>query len=167
MVASSFGLSHAQQDRKLPRVGQVFFVDRTTAEPYDEAFRAGLRALGYVEGENVTIVARYANGDDAQVRPLVRELVALPVDVLLVSPSAVQAAKEATTSVPIVCANMLDAVESGLVASLSRPGGNLTGLTYQEAATDSKRLELARELVPAVRRLAVLFDATSESSAFP
>ena len=166
VLLNSFGLATAQQDRRLPAIGQVFFVDRATAKPYDEAFRAGLRALGYVEGQNIAILARYANGEDDQVPLLVRELIALPVDVLFVSPSAVRYAKQATTTVPIVCANMLDAVENGLVASLSRPGGNLTGLTYQGVESDSKRLELARELVPALRRLAVLFDATFQSDAY-
>jgi putative ABC transport system substrate-binding protein len=166
VLLNSFGVASAQQDRRLPTIGQVFFVDRATAKPYDEAFRAGLRALGYVEGQNIAILARYANGQDHHVPPLVRELIALPVDVLFVSPSVVRYAKQATTTVPIVCANMLDAVESGLVASLSRPGGNLTGLTYQGVESDSKRLELARELVPALRRLAVLFDATFQSDAY-
>lgn len=166
LISFAAGAAQAKDDTHPPTVGQLFFTDRATAKPYDEAFRAGLRSLGYVEGRNITIFARYANGKHEQAMFFLRELIALPVDVLLVSPSVVGRAKEATSKLPIVCANMLDAVENGLVASLARPGGNLTGLTYQGVQSTTKRLELARDLVPGLKRVAVLFDPTFQPQGY-
>ena len=148
----------ADDQRKEATIGQLWFSNSSTAKPFDDAFRLGLKDFGYTEGKNTRIVPRYAEGNDRQVSTLLRELIAMPVDVLLVSPAAMAAAKQLTTTVPIVCATMGDPVERGLVASLARPSGNLTGLANQRADTDPKRLELAMELVPQLHRMGLLFE---------
>jgi putative ABC transport system substrate-binding protein len=111
------------------------------------AFREGLRELGYIDGKNVTIIARYANGDVARVPVVVDELIALQVDVLAVTPKAVQVAKQRTATIPIVCPDMGNPVRDGLVASLARPGGNLTGAYALDTETNAKRLELIIEVL--------------------
>src|SRR5262249_40219342 len=126
----------------------------------EQAFRTGLRELGYVVGKDIAIVTRYANGDAARFPELLRELTNIPVDILLVSPSAVKAATESTTTVPIICATLSNAVENGLVQSLSHPGGNVTGLSGQDQESDPKRLQLTKELLPTLKRLSLLYDAT-------
>jgi len=163
LVTIGFGLAYADEGRKLPTIGLFFFVDSSIAKPYEEAARAGMRDLGYVDGRNVTILPRYANGNVSQVLPILRELIALPVDVLFVSPKVVRAAKEATRTIPIVCPTMGNAVRDGLAASLARPGANLRGISVLGTEADAKRLELIREMVPNLRRLDVLFDATDPS----
>ena len=105
-----------------------------------------MESQGYVDGKNVTIVARYAQGDGSRFPELIRELLALPVDALLVTPAALQASLAATKSVPIVCSTLANPVEEGLVKSLAHPGGNLTGFAADRAASDPKRLQLAAEL---------------------
>lgn len=127
------------------------------------AFREGLRELGYVDGKNVTIIARYANGDVTQVPTVIDQLIALPVDIIVVSPKAVQVAKQKTTTIPIVCPDMGNPVRDGLVTSLAHPGGNLTGAYALDTETNAKRLELAIELVPALKNVGVMFDATDLS----
>jgi putative ABC transport system substrate-binding protein len=148
----------AEERGRLPTVGQIWLSNPSMVTPYDKAFRQGLADLGYVEGKNIRIVARYANGDSARLPTLLNELIALPPDVLLVSQAALGAARKATTTVPLVCATMGDPVAAGLVSSLARPGGNLTGLYALDTETDSKRLELAREIVPALKRIGLLFE---------
>ena len=105
-----------------------------------KAFRDGLRDLGYVDGTNVIMIVRYSNGDPAKYRDIIRELIALRVDVLLGDAPVL---KEATTTIPIVSATMSDPVRTGLVASLARPGGNLTGLSSQRYDIDQKLLARA------------------------
>ena len=101
LVTIGFGLAYADEGRKLPTIGLIFGADSSTAKPYEEEARAGLRDLGYVDGAKVTILPRYVNGNASRVRPLLRELIALPVDVLFASPKVVRAAKEATRAIPI------------------------------------------------------------------
>ena len=145
---------------KLPIVGQVWFSDSRTAGQAERAFREGLRELGYVEGKDVIIVTRYANGDATELPALVNELVALPAQVLLVSSAAVRPTMEATKTIPIVCATMANALESGLVTSLSHPAGNLTGLSGQIGEAHLKLLSMAKEILPRLTSLAVVYDAT-------
>jgi ABC-type uncharacterized transport system substrate-binding protein len=164
LITIGFGLAYADEGRKLPTIGLIFGSDSSAAQPYEEAARAGLRDLGYIDGENVAILSRYANGDVRRVPVLLRDLIALPVDVLFVSPKAVQAAKKASRTIPIVCPTMDNAVRDGLVASLARPGANLTGISVLGTEADSKRLQLISEMVPNLRRLHVLFDATEPSA---
>ena len=127
-----------------------------------KAFRDGLRELGYVEGRTITIVSRFARGDPARLPGLVGELVALKVDVLFVTPKAQADAIRATTTIPIVSMGFADPMEEGAVSSLARPGRNITGVSWQSADTVGKRLQLARQLVPALKRLAVLFDPSDQ-----
>jgi putative ABC transport system substrate-binding protein len=165
LVAIAPELADADEGRKLPVVGQVLFTNPSNARPWDEAFRGGLHDLGYVEGKNITVVVRYANGDSSQLPAILQELIALRVDVLWTPSAVVLAAKEATKTIPIVCPTMGDPVEYGLVASLAHPGGNLTGLSWQMTDSDPKRLELAREVVPSLRHLGLLFESYPNSSA--
>jgi putative ABC transport system substrate-binding protein len=122
-----------------------------------EAFREGLRELGYVEGQNLVIEARYAEGSPERLRDLAAELVRLQVDVIVAEgAAAIRAAQHATRTIPIVMASSADAVGAGLVASLARPGGNITGLSFLGEALPGKRLELLKEAVPQSTRIAVL-----------
>jgi putative ABC transport system substrate-binding protein len=128
----------------------------------DEAFRQGLRDLGYVEGQNITIEYRHADNQRDRLPALAAELVRLPVDILVTAgENAARTAQQATRTLPIVLASGSDPVELGLVASLARPGGNLTGLSLMNAELDGKRLELLKEAVPTAARVGVLFNPTS------
>jgi putative tryptophan/tyrosine transport system substrate-binding protein len=145
----------AQQPRKVFRVGIL----ENVVSARTEAFRQGMRDLGHVEGQNFVIVARF--GSDERLRDLADELVKLNVDVIFApNTNAIQAAKKATRTIPIVMAVPSDAIGSGFVASLARPGGNITGLTSIFAEVSAKRLELFKETLPRVNRVAVLADAS-------
>ena len=147
------------QDRQRPaRIGQIWLQDVAGAEPYHRAFRDGMLALGYVDGQNVTYFTRYANGNPDRLPSLVGELIAAKVDVLYVTVKALQAATQATTTIPIVSASFYDPVAEGFANSLARPGGNVTGMSWQTPETSGKRLELTREVLPGLRRVALLFD---------
>ena len=152
-VALRGAAAHAQVG-KVHRIG--FLRDGQPPQSYVEAFQQGLREWGYVDGRNVVIEFRIGSVD--QLPQLAEELVRLKVDVIVASaaPSAL-AAKKATTSVPIVFVNVFDPVELGIVPSLSRPGGNITGLAFSSADLAGKRLELLREFVPTLRRVAMLW----------
>jgi putative tryptophan/tyrosine transport system substrate-binding protein len=158
-LAMTYGVSAAEEARDLPKIGELYGSNPSASKPYDDAFRTGLRELGYIEGRNVIVLPRYANGSNARFPELLAELLALDVDVLVVTPTAAHAAKQATKTVPIVLPSSGDPVKEGLVASLARPGGNITGLSSAAPETDQKRLELAIELLPSVKRLGVLFEA--------
>jgi len=132
---------------------------------YDDAFRNGLRELGYVEGQNLELERRYASGSVERLGPLAAELVKLNVDVIVAgSTQAIDAAKRATKTIPIVFPVTFDPVASGFVASLARPGGNLTGLTTVNPDVAAKRLELIKEVVPQISRIAVLRSPTNSAS---
>jgi putative tryptophan/tyrosine transport system substrate-binding protein len=163
LAVQSLLVSSAGADQ-LPTVGVVLGSNASSAKPYEQALRLGLRAQGYTDGKDIAIVVRYANGDLTRFPRLLGELVAQQVDVLVVTPSAARAAMQATTSIPIVSPTMDDPVERGLAKSFSRPTGNLTGFSAQGAETDAKRLELARELVPGLKRLGLLFDPTDPTA---
>ena len=137
----------AQQQAKVPRIG---FLVASSASFYSsriEAFRQGLRELGYVEGKNIVIEYRFAEGKEDRLRELAAELVRLKVDIIVAAASAA-AAKDATKTIPIVFAASADPVASGIVASLARPGGNVTGLTILAPELSGKRLELLKEASP-------------------
>ena len=149
--------AEAQQASKIARIG---FLGATSASSWAsrvEAFRVGLRDLGYVEGRNITIEFRWAEGQYSRFPDLVAELVRLKVDLLVThgTPGTL-AAKQATTTTPIVIAASGDAVTAGLVASLARPGGNVTGSTYFVRELMAKRLELLRDVMPRITRVGVL-----------
>ena len=156
----------AQQPKKVPRIGYVSGAgagDSRTPTGGSETFRQGLRDLGYIEGKNIIIEYRYAEGKLDTLPALVIQLVQLKVDVL-VSPvtPAIRAAKESTKTIPIVMVIPSDPVATGLVDSLAHPGGNVTGVTRLTRDLSGKRLELLKDAIPDVTRVAVLWDANGE-----
>jgi len=157
----------AQQPKKVPRIGYLYQGDRISDSTRSEAIRLALRELGYIEGQNIAIEYRYAEGKRGRESELAAELVRLKVDLILVAGGDdwVRAVKNATKTIPIVMTGTGgDPVAAGLVESLARPGGNVTGLTNLSAELGGKRLELLKEVVPKVARVAVLYNPTSPSS---
>ena len=149
--------SYAQQQTKSARIG---YVSSFGAAPESQirAFRQGLKDVGYVEGKNILIEFRYPRERSEQVPDLVAELLKSNVDVLVaVDPTAIRAAKQATKTVPIVMLTNQDPVRIGLVDSLARPGGNLTGITRLNRELSGKRLELLTEIVPGISRFGLLW----------
>jgi putative ABC transport system substrate-binding protein len=154
----------AQQPAKIPRIGFLRGGrDGTGAALLTfEAFRQGLREHGYVEGQNIVIEYRSADARAERLPDLAADLVRLKVEVIVTSgPQPIRAVTQATTTIPIVMAISPDPVEAGLVASLARPGGNLTGLSVMAPEFQGKRLELLKEAVPGMARVAVLWNAAS------
>jgi putative ABC transport system substrate-binding protein len=148
--------AEAQQTRK-QRVGYISASSASEATPRTEAFRRGLRELGYTEGKNIVIEFRYAEGKFDLLPLLATELVRLKVDVIVsAGPSVTRPAQAATASIPIVMTNDSDPVGAGFVASLARPGGNVTGLTGLARELSGKRLELLKEILPKLSRAAIL-----------
>ncbi len=162
LVAAPLG-AEAQQATKVPRIGWLGFGFGTSPAAMElmDAFRKGLRQHGWVEGQNVVIEYRSAEGRAERFPDLAAELVRLPVDVLVTSSGepAILALKRATTTIPIVMAVSADPVGTGLVASLARPGGNVTGLSILATEVAGKRLEFLKEIVPRASRVAVLWNA--------
>jgi len=152
----------AQQPSKIPRIGYLTAGSLSAQSARIEAFRQGLRELGYVEGENIVIEWRFAEGTLDRQSELAAELVLLKVDVIVTGgPRSTRAAKEATSTIPIVMTNDPDPVGDGIIASLARPGGNITGQSALAPELNGKRLEVLREVVPKLSRLAVLRVSTS------
>jgi putative ABC transport system substrate-binding protein len=151
-------MAYAQQPAAPRRIG-VLLVGISRESKEAQAFRQGLRDAGYAEGRDVVIEWRFANGDYARIPELVADLVQRKVDVIVVdSTVAAQAAKRATSTIPIVMASIADPVGSGLVASLAQPGGNVTGLSMMATDLTAKRLQLLKEAMPRVARVAVLWN---------
>src|SRR5437870_6170277 len=139
----------AQQPMKIPRIGFLSATSPSAIAARVEAFRRGLRELGYVEGKNIVIEWRYAEGKLDRLSELAAELVGLKVDVIVsAGPPITRAAREATATIPIVMAQDTDPVGNGFVASLARPGGNITGLSTLLPEIGTKRLELLKEIIP-------------------
>jgi putative ABC transport system substrate-binding protein len=159
-------LAAAQQPKHVPRVG---FLGGSSAAAYSgfiDAFRKSLRDLGYVEGQNIAIEYRYADGKRDRLSDLSADLIRLKVDVILVSGSlAIGALKNATKTIPIVMTTVEDPVAQGFVDSLARPGGNITGLTNLAPELSGKRMELVKETLPKVDRIAVLWDPSGPGPA--
>jgi putative tryptophan/tyrosine transport system substrate-binding protein len=158
--------AEAQQPKKIPRIG---FLGGSSASAYArfiEAFQQGLRDLGYEDARNITIDYRYGEGRRDRLPDLSGELVRLKVDVILVSGAlAISALQNATKTIPVVMATVEDPVAQGFVASLARPGGNITGLTNLAPELSGKRLELLKETISKVSRVAVLWDPSTPGSA--
>jgi ABC-type uncharacterized transport system substrate-binding protein len=154
---------HAQQPGKVPRIGYVSGTGSPSDPgPYVEAFRQGLRDLGYVEGKNILVEFRYLEGNVNRAPALVAELVQLKVDVLvLITLPSIRAAKQATKTIPIVMLTTVDPVGTGLVDGLARPGGNITGLTRLQRELSGKRLELLKEVVPGISRVGAVWDSNA------
>ena len=153
----------AQPPAHVPRIGYLFPGPRGFWLPI-EALQRGLRALNYVEGQNIAFEYRFAEGKPEQLPELAAELVRLQVDVIVAyGTPATLAAKHATTTIPIVMTNVTNPVQSGVVASLARPGGNITGTTTLAADLSGKLLELHKEIVPNLSRVAVLWNGRSSA----
>jgi putative tryptophan/tyrosine transport system substrate-binding protein len=152
----------AQQTAKIPRIGLLYSVSASSGAPRNEAFRQGLRELGYVEGSNILLEYRYADSKLDRLPELAAELVRLKVDVIVTSgPGPTRSAKAATVTIAIVMARDTDPVGNGFVASLARPGGNITGLSSLAPEISGKHVELLKEIVPRLARLAVLGTSTT------
>ena len=159
--------AEAQQPKKVLLIGYLSSTDRASESTRAEAIRLALRALGYIEGQNITTEYRYAEGKGHRIPELAAELVRLKVDIIVVTGGndRIQAVKNATKTIPIVMTGTgADPVAGGLVESLARPGGNLTGITNLSTELGGKRLELLKEAVLKLARVAVLYDAANPSS---
>jgi putative ABC transport system substrate-binding protein len=156
----------AQQPTKIPRIGYLSPTSPSISPTRIEAFRQGLRELGYVEGKNIVIEYRYAERKFDRLPALAAELVRLKVDLIVTTgPTVTRAAKEATTTVPIVMTSDSDPIGNGFVASLARPGGNVTGLSNLARELSGKRLELLKEITPGLDEVAVLGTSTEPGHA--
>ena len=157
---------HAQQPTKIPRIGYLSALSPSSVPARTEAFRRGLGELGHFEGKSVVIEYRYSEGNLDRLTELAAELVRLKVDVIVTTgPTSTRAAKESTTSIPIVMTNEADPVASGFVVSLARPGGNITGLSNLAPEIGGKRLELLKEVIPKMSRVAVVGTASQAGNA--
>ena len=149
----------AEQPKKISRIGLLSNLSASNTTAWEQAFRHGLSDLGWIEGKNITIEYRYSSGRNERLRELAAQLVHLKVDVIVTSISPeTEAAKNATKKIPIVMASVGDPVGSGFVVSLAHPGGNITGLTNLAPQLSGKRLELLKETVPNLTRVAVIWD---------
>lgn len=157
--------AEAQQPKKVPRIGYLAAVSASADAPRLEAFRQGLRELGYVEGQNIMIETRHTDREFERLPDLAAELVRLKIDVLVaVTTNAALAAKKTTSTIPIVFMGVTDPIAAGLVGSLARPGGNSTGITNMAAILAGKRLEFLKETIPKAERVAVLWDPQAPGS---
>jgi putative ABC transport system substrate-binding protein len=158
-------VAQAQQPPKVPRIGYLTGATPEGQAARIEAFRRGLRELGYVEGKNIVIEYRYAELKPDRLPALAAELVRLKVDVIVTGGSGLtRAAKNATNTIPIVMAQDTDPVANGFVASLARPGGNITGLSNLAPEIGGKQLELLKETIPKLSRLAILGTSTTSNA---
>jgi putative ABC transport system substrate-binding protein len=159
-------VAQAQQAEKVPRIGYLSGSPPSSLAKHNEAFRQGLRELGYIEGKNIVIEWRSAEGKRDRLPALATELVHLKVDVIVTAgPLVTRSVKQATSTIPIVMAQDPDPVGNGFVASLARPGGNITGLSRIAPGLTGKQLELLKEIVPKLSRVAVFGTSTRPGNA--
>ena len=168
LTLAPLGTAAAQSSEKMPRVGYIS--PGSSSDPVRlrrfEAFREGLRELGYVEGQNIALEPRWAEGQYARYPALAADLVRLKADVIVTGGgAATKAAKQVTRTIPIVMSTVVDPVGSALVPSLARPGGNLTGTSIMASDLTGKQFELLREVVPKVPRIALLWNPANPSHA--
>jgi putative ABC transport system substrate-binding protein len=165
LLVCSFQFASAQEQKKIPKVGYLSGGSASVARPRVDAFRQGLRQLGYIEGQNIEVEFRYADGNLDKMPDLAAELVHLKVDLIVSgTEQGTRAAQQATKSTPIILTASGDPVASGFVASLTRPGGNITGTTSSTSAeTTRKRVELLKETVPKLSYLAVVWNPGNRS----
>ena len=162
-------VTEAQQPKKVQVIGYLSSRNRASESARAEGMRLALRELGYIEGQNITIEYRYAEGKVDRASELAAELVRLKVDIIIVASGDqwIQAAKNATKTIPIVMMGQgSDPVRAGHVESLARPGGNVTGLTVLGRELGGKRLELLKEAVPKLARVAVLYDPANPPTSY-
>ena len=148
------------QQPGVSRIGWLTTAPSAVVNPFLEALRAGLSAQGYIEGRNLSIAARYADGDVGQVPTLAEELTRLPVDLIATQGTATRLLLKISTTVPVAYVFSADPVLAGIADSLARPGRNMTGITLMSAEMNGKRLELLREILPQIRRVAILASPT-------
>ena len=166
MLVVAVAAVEAQQPAKISRIGYLAGASLNALAVRAEAFRQGLRELGYAEGKNILIEWRSADGKIDRLPALAAELVRLKVDVIVTTgPTVTRPVKEATSTIPIVMAQDIDPVETGFVASLARPGGNITGLSSLVPEISGKQLELLKEVVPRLSRVAVLWASSNPANA--
>ena len=157
--------AEAQQPGKIPRIGYLSITDAAADSVRAEGIRLALREIGYIEGQTIAIEYRYAEGKNDRLPGLATKLVRLKVDIIVAAAGdvTIRAAKNATKTIPIVMTGPgIDPVEAGLVESLARPGGNVTGTTNLVTELGGKRLELLKEAVPKLARVAVLYNPASK-----
>jgi putative ABC transport system substrate-binding protein len=167
LFLTTASLAHAQQPKKVHRIGWLSSGDAAIDSTRAEGIRLALRQFGYIEGQNIATEYRYAEGKLDRFSELAAELVRFKVDIIVVSGGAerIRSAKNATKTIPIVMTGQgLDPVEAGLIESLARPGGNVTGITNLASELGGKRLELLKEAVPKLARVAVLYDPAGPRS---
>ena len=157
--------ARAQQPGKLPTIGFIGAGTPSTYAPWVAAFAQRLRELGWIEGRTIAIDYRWAEGQIERFSEIAGEFVRRKVDVVFTTGAGAAAAKQMTSTIPIIFTLAQDPIGSGLVASLARPGGNVTGLSTQQAELGSKRIELLREVVPTIRRLAIFANAANTGAA--
>jgi putative ABC transport system substrate-binding protein len=156
--------ARAQQPGKVPAIGLLGAAASSVWRPWTDAFVQRLGELGWIEGRTITIEYRWAEGRPERFAEIAAEFVRRNVDVIVTAESAVAAVKQATSTIPIIIALGPDPIAAGLVESLSRPGGNITGLSNVQIDLAGKRLELLREVVPNLRRLAILANVGHQTS---
>jgi putative ABC transport system substrate-binding protein len=165
IIAGVVPRAQAQQPKKVPRIGYLAAVSPAADAPRKEAFRQALKDFGYIEGQNILIEYRHEDRNFDRLPELAAELVRLKIDVFVtVTTNAAQAARSVSKTIPHVFMGVTDPVTAGLVDSLARPGGNSTGITNMAAILSGKRLELLKEIVPKLSRVAVLWDPKSPGS---
>jgi ABC-type uncharacterized transport system substrate-binding protein len=166
LFLASIHRAEAQQAKKVPRIGYLTAASLSAMAPRAEAFLQGLRELGYVDGKNMIIEYRYAEGKLDRLPALAAGLVRLNVEIIITGgPAATRPAKEATSTIPIVMAQDGDPVGNGFVASLARPGGNIAGLSTLAPEISGKQLELLKEIIPKLSRVAVFGNSTDPGNA--
>lgn len=165
MAFACFSSSTAAQSRALPKIGEIWGATNAEAmAPYLQPYMARMRELGWIDGKTAQFIVRYYTPDKGDVSTVVRELVAQKVDVLVLSDFACASAREVTATIPIVCADMYDPILEGASTSLARPSANMTGVSWQSIETAAKRVELAKDLLPNLKRAALIFDATDRGA---
>ena len=167
LASPFFSAAHAQQPSKMPRIGYLSAPDPATESRRSEGIRQALRGRGYIDGQTIIIEYRYTDGRSDRAAELATELIRLKIDLMVVAGGDlwVRAAKNATKTIPIVMVGSgTDPVEAGLVESLARPGGNVTGLTNLITEVSGKRLELLKETVPKLTRVALIYDPARSSN---
>jgi putative ABC transport system substrate-binding protein len=168
IILAAAHCAEAQQSKQVPRIGYLSGSSPSADAMRHKAFRQGLRELGYVEGQTITIEWRFAEGKLSRFSDLANDLVRLSVDVIVTGGSAAtRIAKGATKTIPIVMAQDSDPVGDGFVSSLARPGGNITGLTNVSSEVSGKRLELLTEIIAKLSRVTVLGNASNPANALP
>ena len=167
LALASPSLAAAQQPKHVPRIGFLFTASPAAFRSRIDAFRQGLQDLGYIEGRNIVTEYRYAEGKQDLATELAAELIRLKVDLIVTSSTpGILAIKKVSSTIPIVFTSISDPVAIGLVASLARPGGNMTGLTILGPELSGKRLELLKESFPNIKRVAILWNPDAEVNAF-